>query len=166
MKSLPLILVALLLTGCASTWTRFEPFSTTRLSAKPKSYDVLMSPGVPIGQRYEKLGVVWSSWYTYSSAEQHVRDKAREIGADAVISLRYTTYEVNVNQSFGSFSSSGYVNPSGAYSASGSGTVTSVGYTDGYPKVVGIAIRFLDDISSQTVQFTNPNVVEQPSIQK
>ena len=166
MKSLPLILVALLLTGCASTWTRFEPFSTTRLSAKPKSYDVLMSPGVPIGQRYEKLGVVWSSWYTYSSAEQHVRDKAREIGADAVISLRYTTYEVNVNQSLGAFSSSGYVNPSGAYSASGSGTVTSVGYTDGYPKVVGIAIRFLDDISSQTVQFTNPNVVEQPSIQK
>jgi hypothetical protein len=90
-KTITLMCVALLLTGCASTWTRFEPFSSTRLAAKPESWDIPMSPGVPIGRRYEKLGVVWSSWYTYDSAEQHVREKAREIGADAVISLRYTT---------------------------------------------------------------------------
>ena len=58
--------------------------------------------------------------------------------------------EVKIDYTSGSFSTVG-----GATSAS----LVSVGYTDGYPKVVGIAIRFTDDVK-EDVQFTNPNLVE------
>lgn len=143
----------LLLTSCASMWTRFEPFSSQRLAPKPQSLVLPMSPGEPINRRYEKLGVVWSSWYTYQSAEEHVREKAKEIGADAVINLRYTTYEVTVNYAMGSFYAAG---------ATTTGSVVSTGYTDGYPKVVGLAIRFTDE-SQEEVRFTNPNIVDPQS---
>jgi hypothetical protein len=62
----------------------------------------------------------------------------------------------------GDFSSSGYVNPGGTSSGSGLATTTSMGYTDGYPKVVGIAIRFLDGKIEESVEFTNPNIVDSP----
>ncbi|MDP2138795.1 MAG: hypothetical protein Q8J74_13175 [Candidatus Didemnitutus sp.] len=151
MKTIPLVLCAtMLFSGCASMWTRFEPFSSQRLPAKLESYEILVSPGVPINRRYEKLGVVWSSWYTYSSAEENVRKKAKEIGADAIISLRYTTYDVSINYTIGSFSTIG------AYT---SASLASVGTTDGYPKVAGIAIRFIDE-SQEEVRFTNPNIVD------
>ncbi len=143
--------------GCVyspSMWTRFEPFSPQRYAAKPESYVMPMSPGEPTNRSYEKIGVVWSSWYTYESAEEYVRQKAKDIGADAVIGLRYTTYEVTVNAGVGTFTASGYGNIT-----TGTGSISSVGYSDGYPKVVGIAIRFTDN-SNEEIKFTNPNIVD------
>ena len=131
-------------------WTRFEPFSSQRYPAKPETAAIRMSPGVPTNRKYEKLGVVWSSWYTYPSAEEHVRQKAKAIGADAVIDLRYTTYDVTINYALGSFSGTG---------AFTSASMASIGHSDGYPKVAGVAIRFIDD-SREEVQFTNPNLVD------
>jgi hypothetical protein len=109
-----------------------------------------MSPGEPINRRYEKIGVVWSSWHTYEAAEKNVQEKAKEVGADAVISLSYTKYDVTVNLGTGTFRTAGTAT---------AGSLVSASYTDGYPKVAGIAIKFLDG-SPDEVQFSNPNIVE------
>lgn len=144
--------VVCIISGCATQamWTRFEPFSTQRLPPKPENAQIPMSPGEPLNRRYEKLGVVWSSWYTYEAAEKNVQKKAKEVGADAVINLRYTTYDVTVNYGTGTFITAGMAT---------SATMAAASYTDGYPKVVGVAIRFLDS-GIDEVQFSNPNIVE------
>jgi hypothetical protein len=153
MRAIPAALAVIcLLAGCVTkaAWTRFEPFSTQRLSPKPDIAKIPMSPGEPLNRRYEKLGVVWSTWYSYEAAEMNVHKKAAEVGADAVINLRYTTYDVTVNYGTGSFINTGALT---------SGTVVSASYKGGYPLVAGIAVRFLGDYSDE-VQFTNPNIVE------
>jgi hypothetical protein len=154
MKLPILALSGFLLVGCASSWTGFLPASGQRYAARSKNAPVVLSYGEPTNRRYEKLGVVWATWYTYESAQKNMLKKAREIGADAVISVRNTTYSIGVGQSFGSFSAS-----SNAGLTTGTGSALTISSAVGYPMVEGTAIRFVDG-TAEGVQFTDPNVVD------
>ena len=78
-----------LLTGCATVRTDFAPLQSSTLPAKA-SGDILLATG-DINRPYTELGVIFvkGRHVGYQGVMEKLREKAREVGADAVIKIEF-----------------------------------------------------------------------------
>jgi hypothetical protein len=90
-KSIILISMLVLLAGCATVRTDFAPLQFGTTAAKT-SGDILLATG-DLNRPYKELGVIFvKGRHTgYQSIMEKLREKAREVGADAVIKIEFSS---------------------------------------------------------------------------
>ena len=95
MKKYLVICMVILLSGCATVRTDFVPFTDTSVSKTGK--DVLLTTG-DLNRPYKEIGIVLVKGHHagYQKVMEKLREKAHEVGADAVI-------KIEVGNRFGHF---------------------------------------------------------------
>jgi hypothetical protein len=88
-KLILLISMLVLLAGCATVRTDFAPLQFNATAVKT-SGDILLATG-DINRPYKELGVIFvKGRHTgYQNIMEKLREKAREVGADAVIKIEF-----------------------------------------------------------------------------
>lgn len=89
------VLIAAAVSGCAVNQAVYVPYETRLYSPKPESAAVLLCdrPSKP----YDEMGaiVAYGRWFDgYDRVNELLKERAREIGADAVIDVRYRPEKV------------------------------------------------------------------------
>ena len=105
MRTLPtLVLIFVLLAGCARNRVVYVSHSLERYPAKSASAPVLLTYSEKLDRSYEELGTVFAyarSAIQYDRVAELLKGKARQMGADAVIKVQYKQRQVfSVNPFF------------------------------------------------------------------
>lgn len=98
-KNLATFFLFLMLTGCASTKVNYGSLIDKTLPPKRNDYEIVMLTK-DLDKLYKEIGVISvvgaSKHTTYDELNVKMRQKAREVGADAVIKIEYGTQAKNV----------------------------------------------------------------------
>jgi hypothetical protein len=88
-KATFLLCVFFMAAGCVTVRTDFAPLQSSALPAKT-SGDILLATG-DINRPYTELGVIFvkGRHVGYQGVMEKLREKAREVGADAVIKIEF-----------------------------------------------------------------------------
>lgn len=93
------IFLVLILTGCASTKVNYGSMINEKLQPKDTNAEILLLTK-DLDKSYKEIGIIsvvgGSKNTSYDELNNKIRQKAREVGADAVIKIEYGTTAKNV----------------------------------------------------------------------
>ncbi len=99
MRILLALLLCLSLMGCASTKVNYGALVGANLSPKDATAEIILTTK-DLDRPYKEIGIIsvvgGSKNTTYDELNDKMRQKAREVGADAVIKIEYGTEAKNV----------------------------------------------------------------------
>lgn len=99
MKKILTILLMLLLSGCASTKVNYGSMTSEKLQSKDANAEILLLTK-DIKKPYKEIGIISivgaNKNTSYDELNNKLKQKAREVGADAVIKIEYGTEAKNV----------------------------------------------------------------------
>jgi hypothetical protein len=99
MARILVIFLVLILTGCASTKVNYGSMVSERLQPKDANAEILLMTK-DLDKPYKEIGIISvrgaSRDTSYDELNDKLRQKAREVGADAVIKIEYGTEAKNV----------------------------------------------------------------------
>ncbi|MBI4549782.1 MAG: hypothetical protein HY714_02535 [Candidatus Omnitrophica bacterium] len=95
MRALGILLLTAAVSGCAVDQAVYVPYETKLFPARSEASPVLLCdrPSEP----YEEMGAImaYGRWFDgYERVNELLKERAREIGADAVINVRYRPEKV------------------------------------------------------------------------
>lgn len=97
MKKYLVICIVILLSGCATVRTDFAPLQENVVLSKGSSGNILLTTS-DLNRSYKEIGVIFVKGHHvgYKKVMETLKEKAREVGADAVI-------KIEVGNRFGHF---------------------------------------------------------------
>ena len=96
MKKFGLFLIILALAGCTGTKTNvsYSSLLQEKFPAKTENSEITLTMDEMLQRPYREIGIIFAlakkENVTYNQLNELIRQKAREVGADAVIGMKYT----------------------------------------------------------------------------
>lgn len=98
-KIIAFLILSVLISGCASTKVNYGSLASTNLSPKDANAEIILTTK-DLDRPYKEIGIIsvvgGSKNTTYDELNDKMRQKAREVGGDAVIKIEYGTQAKNV----------------------------------------------------------------------
>ena len=94
---LVLLVLSIAMTGCAGNRALYVPHTPRQYAEKPEASSILLTYTEKLDHPYEEMGTLFAftrSRNNYERVAELLKEKARQIGADAIIKVQYKERQV------------------------------------------------------------------------